>query len=350
MNKVTTACAVVVAACAFTAHADTRPDTHAPITVMGDHTHRKGEVMLSYRYMRMAMDGNRDGRSSISPEAIVTSAANRFANPPMMPPNLRVVPTRMTMDMHMIGAMYAPSDSITLMGMTSYNRKEMDHLTFAGPSGTDLLGEFTTRSSGFGDTSLSALIRLPGLEGGHWHATLGISLPTGDINETDDVLAPMNTEPTVRLPYPMQLGSGTYDLIGGLTYSANHGPWGWGAQWRSVVRLGENSADYALGDEHRIQGWASYRAHPGVSLSARLGYFDRGNIAGIDPNIIAPVQTADPDRQGAERLDLAAGANVVLPGHRHRLALEFIVPVAQNLNGPQLEMDYSVTLGWQLAL
>jgi len=49
-------------------------------------------------------------------------------------------------------------------------------------------------------------------------------------------------------------------------------------------------------------------------------------------------------------LDLAAGANVVLPGHRHRLALEFIVPVAQNLNGPQLEMDYSVTLGWQLAL
>ncbi|MEL7333685.1 MAG: hypothetical protein AAFN12_15670 [Cyanobacteria bacterium J06560_2] len=28
-----------------------RPDSHAPIGVMGDHTHEKGEFMLSYRYM-----------------------------------------------------------------------------------------------------------------------------------------------------------------------------------------------------------------------------------------------------------------------------------------------------------
>ncbi len=38
-----------------------RPDGHAPIGVMGDHVHRKGMFMLSYRYMRMFMDGNRDG-------------------------------------------------------------------------------------------------------------------------------------------------------------------------------------------------------------------------------------------------------------------------------------------------
>jgi hypothetical protein len=37
-----------------------RPDSHAPIGVMGEHMHEAGGVMLSYRYMRMSMDGNRD--------------------------------------------------------------------------------------------------------------------------------------------------------------------------------------------------------------------------------------------------------------------------------------------------
>jgi len=41
-----------------------RPDGHAPIGVMGDHTHEAGEWMLSYRYRLMFMDGNRDGTSS----------------------------------------------------------------------------------------------------------------------------------------------------------------------------------------------------------------------------------------------------------------------------------------------
>ena len=44
-----------------------QPDDHAPIGVMADHQHQKGEWMISYRYMGMAMDGNRDGfRSFVS--------------------------------------------------------------------------------------------------------------------------------------------------------------------------------------------------------------------------------------------------------------------------------------------
>ena len=30
-----------------------RPDGHAPVSVMGDHTHNKGEWMFSYRFMSM---------------------------------------------------------------------------------------------------------------------------------------------------------------------------------------------------------------------------------------------------------------------------------------------------------
>ncbi|MCE2421999.1 MAG: hypothetical protein J4G03_01570 [Gemmatimonadetes bacterium] len=34
----------------------------------------------------------------------------------------------------------------------------------------------------------------------------------------------------------------------------------------------------------------------------------------------------------------------------HRIAAEWHVPVYQNLNGPQLETDWVLTIGWQKAL
>ncbi|MGI9287275.1 MAG: hypothetical protein ACR2P1_17965 [Pseudomonadales bacterium] len=346
---------IIAAACAVAsllsipATADTRPDSHAPIGVMGDHTHQQGEIMLSYRFMHMDMEGNLNGTSNQSPEEIVTTEPNRFSNPPMQPPMLRVVPTKMTMDMHMFGAMYAPSDRITLMTMFNYIEKEMEHVTFMGPMGTTRLGGFTTETSGFGDTSLAALVKV--FKGGtsRWHVTAGISLPTGDIEETDTILTPMNTRPSPRLPYPMQLGSGTYDVIAGLTYAQHSAAWGWGSQWRSVFRTGENDENYTLGDEHRLTGWLSYSMNPYISFSGRLEYFDRGNIDGIDPLIVAPVQTADPDRQGAKRVDASLGFNFLLPGEEQRLALEINVPIRQDLDGPQLETDWHATVGWQFA-
>ena len=39
----------------------TRPDSHAPIGVMGDHAHKARQVMLSYRFMGMNMHGLQDG-------------------------------------------------------------------------------------------------------------------------------------------------------------------------------------------------------------------------------------------------------------------------------------------------
>lgn len=327
----------------------TRPDGHAPIGVMGDHFHKQGEWMFSYRYMRMQMEDNRDGTDSLSPTEIATTIPKHIFGNPMQPPTLRVVPTEMTMEMHMLGVMYAPTDSLTLMAMVNYIRKDMDHTTFMGPQGDTVLGSFSTRTSGLGDTTLGALIRLSDKPSSRWHATLGVSLPTGDIEESDAILTPMNTRPSPRLPYPMQLGSGTYDLIAGLTYAGSRAGWGWGSQWRSVVRTGENDEDYTLGDEHGLSGWLSYQLNDRFSTSFRLTYLDRGNIDGRDPVIAAPVQTADPDRHGLKRLEGSLGLNVVLP-KEHRVALELNKPLRQDLDGPQLKTDWSLTLGWQMPL
>ncbi len=333
------------------AQGDSRVDSHAPIGVMGDHTHAAGEMMFSYRYMMMHMQGNQIGTDDVSVEQIATSVPNRFADVPMQPPTLRVVPTQMDMTMHMLGMMYAPSDRLTLMGMLNVVDSEMDHVTFAGGAGTDQLGGFTTSASGIGDLSLVGLFRLGGSERSRWHATAGVSLPTGSQDETGQVLAPNGMQPTLRLPYPMQLGSGTYDLIGGLTWAAHQDRLGWGAQWRSVVRTGENDEQYTRGDEHKLTGWISRTLSPTASLSARVSVLSRGDIDGIDPQIVAPVQTANPDNHGLTRADLGLGLNLGGSGDwgGHRLALELEVPVYQDLEGPQLETDWQLMLGYQFA-
>ncbi|MEM7401350.1 MAG: transporter [Pseudomonadota bacterium] len=334
-------------------HGAHRADGHAPIGVMGDHMHAKGEWMLSYRYMRMEMKNSRDGSSGISPDEIATTVANPFFGQPMQPPTLRVVPTQMTMDMHMFGAMYAPTDWLTLMLMGSYIKKDMDHITFMGPAGTTRRGEFTTRSSGFGDTKIGGLIRLYDDDTHHFHLNAGLSLPTGSISEDDDVLAPTGATPTLNLPYPMQLGSGTFDLLPGITYTGKSTKATWGAQYSAVIRLeDENYRDYSLGDEHRLTAWGSYSWKPWVSTSLRIAGQTIDEISGQDPNIVAPVQTADPDNQGGDRVDLLLGMNLIgqsgaIAGHR--LAFEFGAPIYQHLNGPQLETDWTFSFGYQKA-
>lgn len=326
----------------------------SPIGVMGDHLMGEGEFMLGYRFMHMDMEGNRDGTRKLSPEEIVTGFSNVFFGVPGQPPTLRIVPLSMTMDMHMVSAMYAPADWVTLMAMGSYLEKEMDHVTFAGGAGTTVLGNFTVKTRGIGDSKLAAVFGLYD-DGTHRiHANAGISLPTGSIDEEAQVLAPNGATPVLRVPYPMQLGSGTFDALPGFTFTTSMGKVSGGAQYGAVLRLGENSEDYSLGDEHRVSVWGGYAWTPWLTTTARINGQTIGRINGQDPQIVAPVQTADPDRQGGQRIDALVGVNLVggktvgLEGHR--LGLEFGVPVYQSLHGPQLETDWLLTLGYTITI
>jgi len=327
---------------------------HAPIGVMADHRHRKGEWMLSYRYMTMEMEGNRDGTTSLSADQIVSETPNRFFGSPMQPPTLRVVPESMQMDMHMVGAMYGLSDRVTLMGMTSYVSREMDHVTYQGGMGTTVLGNFTTKSDGQGDSSIGAIIGLgAGFEkASQVNLNLGLTLPTGSIKQTDQILTPMGTTPSPRLPYPMQLGTGTFDIKAGLSYLDRNGPVGWGAQANSRIPTAKNDEGYAFGNSFDATAWLSYEPAYWISMSGRVEARTQGDIKGIDSLIAAPVQTADSDNFGGQSLTVFGGVNMVgqtgaLRGHR--LAFEVGVPVYRDLNGPQLETDLIFTAGWQKA-
>ncbi len=319
----------------------------SPISVMGDHLHEKGDWMVSYRFMRMEMEGNRDGTNSLSPQEI----SGVFTNPTGVgPATLRIVPTEMTMDMHMVSAMYGLNDDVTLMVMGSYIDKDMDHVTFAGMNAANQIGGFTTTSKGFGDTKLAALIN--GYQNGQHQVVLkaGISLPTGSIDEEDEIFDPTGATVRVRLPYAMQIGSGTYDFEPALTYTGHQGRFGWGAQYMGQIRLDTNDEDYSLGDKHMISAWGGYKWADWLLTTARVTGETEEKIDGRDSMIGGPVQTADPDNYGGQRVEVGLGFTLISDStglEGHNFGGEFIIPIHQDLNGPQLERDYAFTLGYQ---
>jgi hypothetical protein len=319
-----------------TAHADGQSNhkstasSHAPLGVMGDHLHNQGEFMFSYRYMHMDMDGSRIGTRRVSARDTVGTMSQ--------PGQFLVAPTSMPMDMHMLGAMYGLSDNITLMGMASYASNSMDHLIRNGR-------EFTTRSSGIGDTKLSAMVSLfdNGQHKVHWQ--LGVSLPTGSTTKRDDTPAMKDA----FLPYMMQIGSGTYDILPAITYAGRRDTVSWGAQLNAVVRTGDNDEGYTLGDQLGATSWIAKDLNDHLSLSLRVNYQDKDAIDGQNP-VLNPstIQTAVPALQEGERIDLSLGLNYLF-GNGHRLAIEYASPIRQDLVGPQLEIDSVLTLGWQKA-
>ena len=334
--------------CPADEHSIGRPDAHAPISVMGDHTHPEDGWMLSYRYMNMQMDGMRSGTKRVKSQ-------NVFAA------NYAVAPENMTMEMHMLGMMYAPTDQLTLMAIANYIDNTMNHRV--NPAVAEIINGgdsgFTTDSSGSGDIKLSALYRFY-LEGkSKAHLGIGFSLPTGSIDEKDDTPA-MGGRQRQLLPAPMQLGSGTFDLLPSLTYVQLFTDWSWGAQASGAIRLeSENENNYRLGHKFELINWISYNLSEWLGINGGLSYTYTGELKGNQKGVgtAGPmgrrsVTTAFSDNYGGERIDVIFGINLLKPTgflKGHRLAFDLRLPLWRDLNGYQLESDSVLTLGWQKA-
>ena len=166
---------------------------------MGDHMHKKKELMFSLRFSKMNMDGMLSGTNSISLNSVM-SAPNGASNSSGTYMNS---PVSMKMNMYMFGAMFAPTDNLTLMAMSSFNKKEMVSQRMRMRGGS----RFDVNSSGIGDTRLSGLFKILDNKFSKTHFSIGLSLPTGSIDNRDTTPVSLNS----RLGYKMQNGSGTYD-------------------------------------------------------------------------------------------------------------------------------------------
>lgn len=307
-----------------------RPDGHAPISVMADHTHHKGEFMFSYRYMTMDMKTLRQGT-----EDATTADAHA---------NYMVAPLDMVMHMHMLGAMYAPSDKITLMAMANYIENDMNLQMRNG-------NRFNTNTSGIGDVMVSALYSIFNKNRKAMHAQFGINIPTGSIEEKN--VLPVSMGNAVQLPYPMQIGTGSFGTKLGLTYLGQCDLFSWGHQLTGFININDNDQDYKFGNRYSFNNWIAARAGENLSFSVRLQGLLVDEISGASP-LLNPmmVTTADTANSGVTFINSGFGINYMIKNgglKGLRFASEITTPLYQDLNGIQLKQNYNLTFGIQYA-
>ncbi|KAF0143855.1 MAG: hypothetical protein FD156_2333 [Nitrospirae bacterium] len=303
------------------------------------HTHPAGMWMVNYQYMHMKMSGLRAGNKDVDQNTVSYKRGKPY--------NYMMIPTTMSMDMQMLMVMYGFTDQLTGMVMGNHQENEMAMLMDMGP-GKKITREDPMRTQGFGDVELRGIYKV----NKYLVGSLGLSLPTGDIDQKVEM---MHKE--YRAPYDMQLGSGTYDLKPALTYNglSNDAKWNWGAQTMYTYRMDDNKNGYRLGNVFKVNSWFQRALGPASSW-LRLAYSDTGRIRGHDPEIDklihpvtgmgAPTPDADPDNYGGRRLDGALG--VSYQKGPFSVGVEGGVPMYQNLNGLQLKTVWFINAGIQV--
>jgi len=239
----------------------------AAFSSQSHHYHGTGNFMFKYRFMHMAMKGLRDGSKSVSTNEGLGN-----------PYNYPMVPTSMDMNMHMLEGMYGMSDSFAFMAMGQYISGNMKMAATSTPGLP--VDRSTMTAKGFGDTTLTLLFRA----NHNLMTNIGFSLPTGAINLAGNMTMGGVTVRN-RLPYDMQLGSGTYDLKPSVTYSLRNGPWGFGAQGEYTFRTGLNEYGYKFGNRRDVQAWMSWAMNNNTEFLARAEIATWGHVKGSDPNI-----------------------------------------------------------------
>ena len=312
-----------------------RPDAQAPFGVQGGQLLGRGEFELSYRFSQLASKGVWFDSDSISLES-----ALQFYH---------WAPRHLTAMEHRVGLAYGPTADLTVMATLGYQQREREQYSDDGVlsiASADDLGdlEITGLYSVFNEGAYRA------------HVQLGATIPTGPTEARGlDGSA---------LSYDMRSGSGTFAVSPGLTLATQNEAGSVGAQAKGTFHLGTNDIGFAPGDRVEINVWASYRANRFFSISGRVAYQNWKRIDGADPELDALTiawltdydKGWDPGFEGyflgGSRLDLPVGINLYMPEGSplagQRLSLEYIYPVSQKYDGPQLGADWGLVAGWQV--
>ncbi|NOU21315.1 MAG: DUF3570 domain-containing protein [Methyloglobulus sp.] len=392
-------------------------DDHSniPAGIMFAHTLDKaGDMMVGYRHNRAMQGGNYlYGIQHVGePQVIVQSCPGSPRQGPAAQPGQEplgdgcsFLPKEMTMTMHMLELMVAPTDWLTLMLMPQFMDMAMDmDLASLRQAHGGMGHRRQHETGGGGDTSMYALVKLFDRPNQHIHASIGISAPTGDIGVKRKEHRPSNIDGAF-IDYGMQLGSGTWDLKPSLTYIGKADEWSWGAQVGGTKRLeGSNQSGYALGDIFESSVWGGYDLTRWLSATVRAAYTWQGSIKGRylrstrfdeglelqckrgstypdtsdengnpGPSVFHPddaykqclvdaettkqsYDAADrtspsdfPANYGGHYVDIGFGLSATVPTGAlagNKLSFEWLQPVYTDVNGYQLDRDGALSFTW----
>ncbi len=294
---------------------------------------------FSYSYHNSRFNDYLDGSSKLSLDEVLFTPGEE----PRTDANFPVVPTDIKQEIHSLVVSYKIRNNSSISVSAPYIKQRSDHISIL--PGYD---EFSISSSGLGDISVLGNRRFAESISGHWQVGLGLSLPTGSIDEEGDTpRAPGNQQ----IPYTMQLGSGTYDVPLYIAYRGNSYAFNWGLDLSGKLRLGENDQGYRLGNIISASSWLQLTTLGQVKPSIKLSYRYTGDISGQDeslklPRPPYPAPVADPSLYGGEVLNLSIGLKVPLMSPYRYIELEFGKPVYQSLNGPQASEEYRFSVAF----
>ena len=300
-----------------------------------------------YDYVRVEFDGYRDGTTDI-PKAELLGPPRGGTFP--------VLPTRIIQQAHVFQLSYDLPSRTSVTVAVPYIRQGTYHVSVV-PG----YSEFDIMSHGIGDVSVTLSHRLLDDRRHSFAWTAGTSLPTGSIDQEGDT--PRDTgQPVEQLPYTMQLGSGTYDVLLGVTYGgsldpvANIGPVMYRAQVSGKVRTGKNARDYLLGNLYLVSLWASVKPVPWVEPTIEVRTQIWGEIAGADTSLqlgpgVFPAPVTNPAFFGGKKVSLLGGARFHLPEGLGGQVVEIVGgrPMYQSLNGPQPQATWRLELDWSVS-
>lgn len=332
----------------------------APAGVMNAHMmNQPGDVMVEYNYMYSRQQGDIMHGSRTATDAEIVARCGS--------PGCPVTPEKMTMQMQMLHLMYAPAENINLMLMTQLVSMDMENRILDGgyytPVGGHNHGDMDLSghsSGGFGDTTAAVLLQVFRNPEHEVHLSLGLNIPTGSTDEK------MHSHGGEYMDYGMQTGSGTWDILPGITYTGIHNQWSWGGQLSGIVREdSENDEGYTLGNTFQGTVWGSYRLNDVFSASLRGIHTVQGDIDGELQGVTAVIDasgnvsyprpqhnTTDlSDNYGGQYTDVGVGINIAIPGREMQgdsIGIEWLAPVHDDVKGYQLERDGSLTFSWKM--
>ncbi len=319
----------------------------APLGIFGANLPGQGHLVVGVAPFFNKLDGSLIGSQSVSQQYAVTHVYTNYA-PGLTTHVVRNDPQDVEIWGVPFGASYGLTKDVALTVSSIYLDKHQDVTVFKGMSGTAVQGTSHTGSSGFGDTAVVGAWRVYHDSMNQVNLQFGMFLPTGSATVDATALTNSGIFKTGRAVYTLQLGTGTFDALPGVVYSGFIDNVSWGASYRGRLPLDKNSEGYRWGNYNEFNVWAGYSWLPKLETSLRFSGSTQGQIVGYDPKILGYGPCSNPDWFGGQHIDMFPGVTV---GGRYfgvpaaTAALEFGVPLYQDLNGLHTARDYSILTG-----
>jgi hypothetical protein len=302
-----------------------RPDGVAPAGVIGDRLLPAGAFEAQYRFRRAKFEG-------VQVETVPLEFVDVLDF-------YSTTPFQRSDKAYEVQLQYGVSDDLSLVGVVAWLDRSRDLIDDEFLVGTDV--------SGVSDLFVEALWGVWDRDAIRVHLHVGAEIPIGSIEERGDLIDSSDQV----LAYEMQLGTGSFGVVPGITAQIQNEFATVGAQVRGRIRLNDNDRDYRLGDEVEGSAWAAYRFNRFFAVNAGARLRTWGTIQGVD-SALDPTRDPGEDAvfSGGERVDVPIGMNVYLPEGKlagHRLAFEFVFPVHQDYDAVRMTGETGFTLAWR---